>query len=57
MIIIELLQVLLYSTNEKMMILNFLQTEYDDTKNGHAVEACPLGIFILLCSKITQQQE
>ncbi len=57
MIIIELLQVLLYSTNEKMMILNFLQTEYDDTKNGHAVEACPLGVFILLCSKITQQQE
>lgn len=34
MIIIELLQVLLYSTNEKMMILNFLQTEYDDTKMG-----------------------
>lgn len=56
MIIIEPLQVLLYSTNEKVMILNILQTEYDDTKNGHAVEACPLG-GILLCSKITQQQE
>ena len=57
MIIIEPLQVLLYSTNEKVMIFNILQTEYDDTKNGHAVEACPLGGGILLCSKITQQQE
>ena len=57
MIIIEPLQVLLYSTNEKVVILNFLQKESDDTKNGHAVEACPLGVFILLCSKITQQQE
>lgn len=57
MIIIEPLQVLLYSTNEKVVILNFLQKESDDTKNGHAVEACPLGGVILLCSKITQQQE
>ena len=56
MIIIELLQVLLYSTNEKVVILNFLIKESDDTKNGHAVEACPLG-GILFCSKITQQQE
>lgn len=48
MIIIELQQVLLYSTNEKVVILNFLIKESDDTKNGHAVEACPLGGYFAL---------
>ena len=58
MIIIELLQVLLYSTNEKVMILNFLIKESDDTKNGHAVEACPLGfLFCFVVRLLSSKSE